>query len=128
MSEFKVPKQLGACADLLYTTREQRYGLQRQVTELEEREKSLKDYIIETLPKSQSTGVAGKLARVAVTTKEVPQAEDWEALQGYIKGHDAFDLVQRRLNSKAIEDRLEAGEVIPGVAMFKVVSVSIKKV
>lgn len=126
--KFKIPKTLGACADLLYQTREARYALQNQAKELEELESALKSHIIDTLPKSEASGVSGKLARVTVKEKVTPQAEDWEALHAYIKKNGAFELMQRRLNNAAIEERLEAGETVPGIVMFHNKTVSINKV
>jgi hypothetical protein len=124
----KLPKTLGACADQLYKTREARYELQKQVKELEALESALKAHIIETLPKSDASGVAGKLARVTVVEKITPQAADWEAVHGYIQKHNAFELLQRRLNVAAVEERLEAGEQVPGIEMFHSKTVSINKV
>lgn len=127
MAKFKVPKTLGACADLLYTTRERRLKLQKEAAELEAQEKTIKDHIINTLPKSEASGVAGKLARVTVTTKEVPSVKDWDKLYKYIKKTGEFDLFQRRLVNDAVQERWEAGKEIPGVERFTAVSVSINK-
>lgn len=124
----KIPKTLGACADLLFQTREKRYELQRQVTDLEEQERALKAHIIDTLPKSDASGVAGKLARVTVVEKVRPQAENWDLVHQYIKKRNAFELLQRRLNTAAVEERLENGEQIPGVVLFHDKTVSINKV
>lgn len=124
----KMPKTLGACADELFLTREKRYELQRQVAELEAHEKALKAHIIDTLPKSEASGVAGKVARVTVVEKTRPQAEDWELVHQYVKKKGAWELLQKRLNTAAVEERLENGEVIPGIVLFHDKTVSINKV
>jgi hypothetical protein len=124
----ELPKTLGQCADLLYQTREKRYALQRRILELEEVERALKTQIIDTLPKSDASGVAGRVARVSVVEKVRPQAEDWSLIHQYVKRKGAFELLQRRLNTAAVEERLEAGEQIPGIVLFHDKTVSINKV
>ena len=126
--KFKFPKTMGACADRLYELRQKRLEEQKKVDLIEAEEKALKEHIIQNLPKSEASGVAGKLARVTVVTKEVPQVEDWDAFYKYVKRTGAFDLMQRRLTDAAVKERWEAGEEIPGVKHFNVVTVSINKV
>lgn len=121
------PKSMGACADKLYDLREQRLAAKRVMEALEEKEKALKEHIINNLPKSD-TGAAGKHHRVQVITKEVPRVEDWEKFYGYVKRFGAFDLLQRRLNETAYADRVADKKKVPGIGAFKAVSVSLTKV
>lgn len=126
--KFKFPKAMGACADLLYQLRQKRLEMQKEVDKIAAEESALKEHIINTLPKSEASGVAGKLARVTVITKVVPQVKDWDAFYKYVKKTGQFDLMQRRINDSAIKERWEAGKEIPGVEHFNAVSVSINKV
>ena len=126
--KYRFPKAIGACADLLYKLREDRKAAQKKVDEMEAEEKALKEYIINTLPKSEAGGVAGKIARVAIVTKTIPQVSDWDAFwKQFKKGRDE-DLLQRRLNNAAVEARWEEGKQVNGVDRFNVVTVSINKV
>jgi hypothetical protein len=125
---YKFPKGMGACADRLYTLHQQRLDAQKKVDEIESEEKALKLHIINTLPKSESSGVAGKLARVTVVTKEIPQVSDWAALYKHVKKTGQFDLMQRRIASTAVEERWEEGKEVPGVGRFNVTTLSINKV
>lgn len=126
--KFKFPKTMGACADKIYELRQKRLDAQKVVDAIQAEESALREHIINTLPKSETTGVAGKLARVTVITKVVPQVKDWDAFYKYVKKNDAFDLMQRRLTDKAVQDRWEAGKKIPGVEAFQAVTLSINKV
>ena len=90
-------------------------------------EKALKEHIINNLPKSDS-GAAGKVARVSVVTKDVPQVKDWDAFYKYVSRTKSFDLLQRRLSDAAIKERWENKKQVPGVEAFTVVSVSLNKV
>lgn len=124
---MKIPKAIGAVADLLYKTRQQRLALQKEVERLAGEEAELNDHVIKTLPKSQARGVAGKLARVTVNAKDVPTVKDWDAYFEYVRKKNRFDLIQRRFNKKAVEEMLDEGEKVPGVEMFKAVTVSVNK-
>jgi hypothetical protein len=127
-AKYKFPKALGACADKLFELRNKRLAEQKKVDEIAAEESALKNHIIENLPKSEASGVAGKLARVTVVTKQVPQVKDWDAFYKYVKKTGSFDLMQKRLTDAAIKERWEAGKEVPGVEHFNAVSVSINKV
>lgn len=118
-----IPKSAAACADLLYTTRNQRLALNREVEKLEELESALKDFFINSLSKD-STGIAGRIARVQVTPKVIPIVEDWPGFYKYVKRTGSFDLLQKRLATQAIEDRWESGTKIPGVGRLQAKTVS----
>jgi hypothetical protein len=124
---FKIPKTTGECADLLYEVKAKRLAMQKQVEVLEENEKALKDHIIQTLPKSNASGVAGKVARVSVYSEDIPQVEDWDAFYAFVKKNDAFELLQRRVATMAVTERLEAKQKIPGVKIFQAKKVSLNK-
>lgn len=126
--KYKFPKAMGACADKLFELRNKRLAMQKEVDAVAAEETALKNHIIENLPKSEASGVAGKLARVTVVTKQIPQVKDWDAFYKYVKKTGSFDLMQKRLTDAAIKERWEAGKEIPGVEHFNAVSVSINKV
>lgn len=125
---YKFPKTLGGCADRLYQLKELQAQAQRKVDEIDAERKALKEHVINTLPKSEATGVAGKLARVRVLPKEVPQVKDWPAFYAYAKRVNRLDLMQRRLNEKAVTELLEAGKKVAGVEVFTYVDISLTKV
>lgn len=125
---FKVPKTVGACADLLFELRAKKSEAKKKVDEIEAQEKAVKDFLIENLPKSSQTGAVGKLAKAQVVTKQEPQVEDWDALYAHISKTKSWDLLQRRLSTGAIKERWENKKQVPGVGVFPVVSVSVTKV
>ena len=127
--QFKIPKQLAACADLLYETREQRLALQKQIDNLSKQESALKEHLINNLPKSEASGVAGKVCRVTVVTKEKPNVVDQEVFRKYMSRTRRFDLAQNlQPSAPAIRDMWESGKDIPGVEKFNAVTVSMNKV
>jgi hypothetical protein len=130
MSEvkYKFPKALAACADKYYQLKEQKAAAQKLVDAIDAEGKALKEHLINTLPKSEASGVAGKLARVTVVTKPVPQVKDWEKFYKYVKKTDQFELLQRRLSDAAVKERWDAGKQVPGVESFNVVTLSVNKI
>jgi hypothetical protein len=125
---FKIPKQLAVAGDLLYETRQKRLALQKEVDELQSQETQLKDYLIANLPKSQASGIAGKVARIKIETKDIPQVKDWDVFYKYVKRTGDFDLMQRRLSDTAVKARWENGKQVPGVEVFTSTVVSCTKV
>lgn len=127
-TKFVIPKKLGAVADLLYTTKERRLAQQKLVDSLQEQETKLRDYLIENLPKSESTGVAGVVCRASIVVRTVPQVADWGGFFKHIKKTGDFELLQKRVSSKAVEERWESGKEVPGVKKFNAVTVSLNKI
>jgi hypothetical protein len=125
---FKLPKTVGQAADRLYKLKEMKAELAKQEAAIEEEQKALKAFIINTLPKSEATGVAGKVARVTVVTKEVPRVEDWDLFWSKFNKKTDYDLLNRAINVTAANLRLDAGKKVPGVGLFSVTSVSLNKV
>lgn len=125
--KFKFPQAMGACADKLYELRTKRLSIQKLVDEISEEESALKNHIINNLPKSEASGVAGKLARVTVVTKEIPQVKDWDTFYKYVKKTGSFDLMQRRLADVAVKERWNNGKEVPGVEHFTAVTISMNK-
>ena len=122
VAAFKMPKSLAQCADLYYATMQERLALQRKVEALKETETQIAEYLINNL-KKDTTGIAGKVARVFVTNKTRPQVDDWNALYAYIvkeykKNPGVFSLLQRRVGEEAVNELWEASKKIPGVSAF----------
>lgn len=124
---YPIPKTIGACADLIFTLRQDRAKAQAVVDAIEQHEGIIREYIINTLPKSNTTGVAGKLARVTVVPKVVCQVENWNKFYAYIKKKNAFRLLQRRVSEAPIKELWDDKKVVPGVKPFKAVTLSVNK-
>lgn len=137
----KLPKTLAQCADRLYQVREARLSEERHAKVYKEEEGLLRERLINELPKSAASGIAGKVARATIVTKTIQQPDDWKLIYDWVIDeaikhrrkktgleHSVFDLFQRTLVQSALEERLERGETIPGLKGFKVVTVSLSRV
>lgn len=122
-----IPKSLGECADILYTTRAERLSENQNVKILKAFEELVKNHIIDELPASNAEGITGKVATATIVRSVIPIVEDWDKLYAYIKKNNRFDLLQRRLNETAVEEMWDAKKTIPGVGSFNVKTVSVTK-
>lgn len=121
------PKSLGACADLLYTLREERLAADRAAAALEEREKALVEHIIDKMP-ADSGGAVGLHHKAIVKRDVKPIVEDWDAFYAFVAKTKAFELLQRRLGEVAIKERWDDGTKVPGVGRMQVKKISLTKV
>lgn len=138
--DFKMPKTLAACADLYYEQRAKRLAIEKTAEEMKNIEGALKDRLIAELPKGEASGIAGKVCRVSVVTKDVPRVEDWGKYyaaivadyQAHVRKKDgqqdgAFSLLQRSIGVAAVRERWENKVQVPGVGKFTVVDLSVSK-
>lgn len=106
------------CADTWFALREKRLELQKKVAEIEEQEKEYEAYLIDILPKSSASGIAGKLVRVQIETKTRPTVTDWDKFYTYIKKNNAFELLNKAVSTSGMKERWEAKKEVPGVEKF----------
>jgi uncharacterized coiled-coil DUF342 family protein len=125
----KFPKSLAVCADRYYELRQQRLKLQKEVDAIAAEESAYKNHLIDNVPKSEATGVQGKVARATIVTKEEPQVEDQTKFRQYMNRTKRFDLATKlRPSAPAIRELWEDGKDVPGIKKFTVVTVSLNKV
>lgn len=130
-AEIRIPRSLGLCADRLYSLMEAKRALNKQIEQIEKEESAIKTHLIDTISKQDSTGVRGQRAQVKIVTKDIPTVQEdvggWDQLYLFIKKKNAFHLLQRRLSTGAVNEMLDEGIKIPGVGLFRAVTVSITK-
>jgi hypothetical protein len=123
-----LPGSIGLCADLFAEVRDLRLAMQKLVDEVKARESEIRDHIIDNLSKSDDTGAAGKRYRAQVVRKVKPALKDWIAFTEFVAMEQRFDLLQKRMNERAVLDMLEEGQSVPGIERFNAVDVSITKI
>lgn len=131
--ELKLPKTVGACADLLFDTREMRLDLQHQAADIKQDEGKIRDHIINTVPKGD-TGASGVHHRATVETEVHYGVEDWEAFHGWLlkqKKMALMGLLNRALNEGTLKTMLEEKSLKalpPGVKRFDATVVRLNKI
>jgi hypothetical protein len=132
---FAPPKNLAQCADMFYSKREERLALERQAAIIQAEENACREQLINNLPKSEASGIAGKLCRVAVENKAVATVKDWSVesgVWGYIiknikKTPGVTGMLQRRVNEAMIKELKENGVNVPGVEFMDVPVLRVNK-
>ncbi len=127
---IKFPKTLPACADRYAEVMEARLALMKKVEALAEEESSIKAHIINNLPLSEATGVAGLKARVSVVQKARVQVTDWDAIQAYAirnKNKGGFAVFQRRVNDATIKELLAKDKKFTGAKLEQYKSLSLSR-
>jgi len=104
-----------------------RLAFQKQLELLQELENTLKQSILDvcTAQKMEGIVVGGRIT--SVTTKSTPICNDQSALSAYILEHQALDLLQFRISTKAAQLRIDDGIELPGVTLMDKLELSDKK-
>lgn len=124
-----LPASMGRCADLYHDVRDLRLSMEKQVAEIKARESEIKDYLIDNLSAGQDTGAAGLRYRAQVTKKRTPKLNDWGVFCSWIRKNDRFDMLQKRINEKAVAETAEEMQRnIPGTEFMNVKALSVTKI
>lgn len=139
--KYAQPRSAAAAADRCYGLREERLELTRQADAIKGEEGFLREWIIEKLPASDATGIAGKTVRVTVSRVTVPVVQDWHQLYKHVvdtyldhvkrktgQEDGAFSLLNKALNAAAAKEYWDAGKAVPGVGKFQNKVLSFNKV
>lgn len=78
----------------------------------------LQEEMMDLMIASGTTSYKGTTASLSLVTSNVPTLKDFGKFTTWIKKHNAFDLLQKRISTTAYRDRVENGEKIPGVDTF----------
>lgn len=119
--------ELGNTIDSLYRIREERLSIEKRVKELKSNEMDLRNQILEALEASGLRKASGDVATCGIKVSTIPLVTDWDQVFSYIKDHDRFDLVQKRISVLAWRSTYEEGEMIPGTEAVEDVDVSLTK-
>jgi hypothetical protein len=128
---MRLPKSMGACADMLFDIRSRRLAADKLAAELKSQEELIKTHIIDNLDKRDETGAAGKHHRVQVVRKRKYRVDPtkWGYFFAWVAKNRRWDLLQKRLADTAIKETVEEHrKKVPGVEPFDYVDVSLTKV
>jgi hypothetical protein len=113
---MRLPKTLGKTADLLLQMRKERLALQAKVDEAKAQEQTVREYALQLLARERAESARGAFAQMTKMVVDLPQVKDWEDVYAYVRKHNAFDLLERRVHRLAWRDRVDQEGEIPGIA------------
>lgn len=120
-------KELGELADKLELTRADRLAADKKAASLKSEESLLQSVLIAEMEENDLSSVGGKSCVVNRSIKKRAIAVHWDGIYGYIKEHDAFDLLHRRLTDSAVLLRLEDDVHVPGVSITEYSKITFAK-
>ncbi len=116
----------------LYELKDRKSVLAEEVAKIKAAEEKLENWLLWSLQNSGLTKMGvesptvGKVT-IFSRTKTSYRVGDWDTVLGYVKEHDAFDLLVKNVSSTAIKESFEQGAVIPGLEVFQEEVVSVRK-
>lgn len=108
---------IGALIDALYKQDAVVEKARKALEAVSAKQSEMEEQVMTALRELGIDVAKGKSGGVEYTKKELPQVKDWDKVYKYVKKHDAFDLLQKRISQTAWADRAGDGP-IPGVEVF----------
>lgn len=124
----RIPKKLGACADILYDTRNTRLGMGRAIKQLQVNETALKDYMLKTFTKEELTSARGNAAAVSIDYENYPSLKDPTKFFQWVAKNKRWDMLYKQVNADAWREMHNAGKKVPGVEPFRDVKFSVTRI
>lgn len=125
-AKLKAAKSPAARADLLFALSNHEWKVyKKQFETIDNFLTKLEQWFVQEFSDDQR-GVTGKYGRVEVKSKEIATVADWAKFYKYIAKNGEFDLLNKAVNQKAVQERWEQKKQVPGVGKFtkKVVSLT----
>lgn len=120
-------KSLGRQIDNIYRMDAEISKANATVAELKRVRRKAESRLLKDFDKSDIDGASGTKGKASIRRSRHATIKNRAKLDKWIRKHNAFDLYQARLTSKAYFDRLEEGITVPGVGIFEDVRVSISR-
>lgn len=128
MTRFKKAKSAAARADFLYEFDKGELKAARDhMKKMEAFASKLKMWFIQEYKDDDQKGVIGKIAKVEIKRNTVPRVVDWDKFYSYVKKNNAFELLNRAVNAKSVEERWEQKKNVAGVEPYPIDKLSLTK-
>lgn len=118
---------LGNLADQLHAKRADRLAADKVASQLKSEEHALQYELIAEMEESSLSSIGGKECIIKRKVKQRAIAADWPEFYAFIKEHDAFDLLHKRITDSAVLLRLEDGVEVPGVSLLDYSTITYSK-
>ena len=122
-----ISSHLPDLVDRYISTRAQRLAAEKTVADMKEIEDDLKSTIISKYREQGLKALGARNGTVKMSRKLEPVTTDWAALWAHIQATGEFELLHKRLTTSAVEERWEAGDLVPGVGTKEVFNLSVSK-
>ena len=99
------------------------------IKDLDEKLERLKGVMLAELNDNNGEGIRTAAGTFFRKLEVIPTGQDWEAFYDWIKEHDAFDALERRIKRTFISKYMDDndGAIPPGVNVFRRYTVEVRK-
>lgn len=117
---------LGTLINQLGKLEDKKAELKKQLKAVEEKYNAKEKELEATMKELGTHSASGNAYGVERVVEEYPTVEDWNKTYAFIKRNNAWDLLQRRISTRAWNDRREKRPV-PGITSFRKFRLKLKK-
>jgi hypothetical protein len=128
MSEVPADKVIAAFVMLRDKRSELKQEFEKVDKELEEKQQKCKIFLMRAMQAIGTTQLKGGDGTAYMEDEVKFSAADWPVIWAWIKEHNRFDMLEKRLGAKALKEFLdETGELPPAINMFAEKKITIRR-
>jgi hypothetical protein len=120
-------ERLDDIIDAMVKLRDCKRDLEGQVKEVNKQLTELQGTFIQRCREAGTDYARGRYGSATVVETVVPQIDDWDLVEEWVKDNDGLYLLHRRISSVAWKELQDMGTTVPGIEPFTKTTVSLRK-
>ena len=125
--EVPVADKISPLMQQILTLRDRIKILDDESKDLKVEKATLENSLMELMSNAGLTQTGTTFGTATMKSSQKIAIEDWETLLAYVIATDSTDILQKRISTTAVAARLNADEEVPGITVFPIFTVSIRK-
>lgn len=121
------PRGLGDMIEELAELRDKKRQLNQDLKDLDEDYRAVEQEIMDKLDQEGAAFAGGTRHRATISEQVVPNVDDWDSFEEYVRDNDAQYLYEKRVAVKPWRELQESGEPVPGTSPFTRRTLSLRK-
>jgi len=110
-----VAKDLGKLTERLFDLKERKANLNADLKDLNGDIREVEMELLDEMHKQGLYKAGGKRGGVYIARQVVPKVVNWDEFYDYVREHDYFHMLERRVSRKAYQEQYEDGQDVPGI-------------
>lgn len=108
-------KDLGKLTERLFDLKERKANLNADLKDLNGDIREVEMELLDEMHKQGLYKAGGKRGGVYIARQVVPKVVNWDEFYDYVREHDYFHMLERRVSRKAYQEQYEDGQDVPGI-------------
>lgn len=102
--------------------------VKEDLAEIKAKMTKLESWLMQKADEDGVTSFKTAAGTAFVTTTDFANVADWDAVLTFIKNHEAFDMLEKRVSKTAVRAHMdETGEVPPGITYGSKMGINVRK-